>query len=69
MYIEFSEAVKMKKFQVKIFDIFLAFAQNIDICYTQDLSRRGGSIKDPHSIFWIKNKKIRYTPVNPSFTI
>ena len=22
-----------------------------------------------HSLFWIKNKKNRYTPVNPSFTI
>ena len=28
-----------------------------------------GSNEYPQSMFWSKNKKIMYTPVNPSFTI
>ena len=43
-YIGFSEAVKIENFQLKNFDIFLIFAQNIDCGYTQ-------------SMFWSKNKK------------
>ena len=31
--------------------------------------RRGGSNEYPQSMFWIKNKKNRYTPVKHSFTI
>ena len=30
---------------------------------------RGGSNEYPQCMFWIKNKKIRYTPANPSFSI
>ena len=30
--------------------------------------RWGGSNEYPQSLFWIKNKNNRYTPVNPSFT-
>ena len=30
---------------------------------------RGGSNEYPQSIFWSKNKKNRYTPAYPSFTI
>ena len=29
--------------------------------------RRGGSNEYTQSMFWIKNKKNRYTPANPSF--
>ena len=66
--------VKNEKFQWKIFDIFLIFAQNIDCGYTLEPPtleppRRGGSNKYPQSMFWSKNKKNRYTPANPSFTI
>ena len=39
-------------FQMKIFNIFLIFAQNIDCGYTLV-----GSNEYPHSIFWSKNKK------------
>ena len=34
---------KNENFQLKIFDIFLIFAQNIDYGYTLELPRRGGS--------------------------
>ena len=48
-----------EKFQQKIFDVFLNFAQNIDCRYTLEPPRRGGSNKYPQFMFWIKNKKIR----------
>ena len=59
-------ALKIEHFQLKNFDIFLIFAQNIDCEYT---FRRGGSNEYPQSMFWSKNKKNRYTPANPSFSI
>ena len=49
--------------------IFLIFAQNIDCGYTLEPPRRGGSNEYPQSMFWSKNKKNRYTPATPSFTI
>ena len=30
-------------------------------------NRRCGSNEYPQCMFWVKNKKIRYTPANPSF--
>ena len=51
------------------FYIFLIFAQNIDCGYTLEPPRRGGSNEYPQSMFWSKNKKNRYTPAYPSFTI
>ena len=60
---------KIDNFQRKIFDIFLIFAQNIDCGYTLEPPRRGGSNEYPQSMFWSKNKKNRYTPAYPSFTI
>ena len=68
---------KNENFQLKKFDIFLIFAQNIDCGYTLEPPRRGGSNEYPQSMFWSKKKKKkkkkkekkRYTPVNPSFTI
>ena len=62
-------ALKIENFQLKNFDIFLIFAQNIDCVYTLEPPRRGGSNEYPQSMFWSKNKKNRYTPANPSFTI
>ena len=47
--------------------VFLILAQNIDCEYTLEPPR--GSNEYPQSMFWIKNKKIRYTPASPSFTI
>ena len=48
--------------------MFLVFPKNIDCGYTLEPPRRGGSNEYPQSMFWIKNKKNRYTPVNISFT-
>ena len=53
---------KNGNFSVKKSNIFLIFAQNID---------RGYTLEPPHqqSMFNSKNKKIIYTPVNPSYSI
>ena len=56
------KVVKIENFQLKNFDIFLIFAQNIDCGYTL-------VHEYPRSMFWSKNKKNRYTPVYPSFAI
>ena len=61
--------VLIENFQLKNFDVFLIFAQNIDCGYTLEPPRRGVSNEYPQSMFWSKNKKNRYTPANPSFTI
>ena len=68
-YKEIFKVVKNENFPLKNFDIFLIFAQNIDCGYTLEPPRRGGSNEYPQSMFWSKNKKNKYTPVNPSFTI
>ena len=68
IYSEFL-ALKIANFQLNIFDIFLIFAQNINCGYKLEPPRRGGSNEFPQSMFWSKNKKNRYTPANPSFTI
>ena len=62
-------ALKIGNFQLKIFDIFLIFAQNIDCGYTLEPPRRGGSNEYPQSMFWSKNKKNGYNPAYPSFAI
>ena len=54
---------------MKIFDMFLIFAQNIDSGYTLEQPCRGGSNEYPQSMFWSKKKKNRYTPAYPSFAI
>ena len=58
-YIEFPESVKIEIFQLKNFDIFLIFAQNLNCGYTLEPPRRGGSNEYPQSMFWGKNKKNR----------
>ena len=58
-------ALKIENFNLKIFVIFLIFAQNIDCGYTLEPPRRGGSNEYPQSMFWSKNKKNRYTPAYP----
>ena len=71
-YTEIFLALKIENFQLKFFDIFLIFAQNIDCGYTLEPPRRGGrggSNEYPQSMFWSKNKKNRYTPAYPSFAI
>ena len=60
---------KMKIFRWKILIIFHISAQNIDCAYSLEAPRRGGSNECPQSMFKSRNKKIMYTPVNPSFII
>ena len=60
---------KNDNFQMKMFDIFLIFAQKIDCGYTLEPPQRGGSNEYPQSLFWSKNKKNMYTRVNPTFSI
>ena len=60
---------KNDNFQMKFFDIFLIFAQNIDCGYTLEPPQRGGSNEYPQSMFWSKNMKNMYTRVNPTFSI
>ena len=52
---------------MKIFSIFLIFAQNIDCGYTLEPPRQGSSNEYPQSMFWSKNKKNRYTPATTIF--
>ena len=49
-------------------DFFFIYAQNIDCGYSLEPPRRGGSNVYPQSMFLSVNRKIMYTPVNPSFT-
>ena len=65
-YTEIILALKIENFQLKNFDIFLIFAQNIYYEYTLEPPRRGGSNEYPQSMFWSKDKQNRYTPSNPS---
>ena len=68
-YTEIFLALKIVIFQLKNFDNFLIFAQNIDCGYTLEPPRRGGSNEYPQSMFWSKNKTNRYTPAYSSFAI
>ena len=61
---------KNKNFQKKkASDIFLISAQNIDCWYSLEPPRRGGSNEYHNLCFWAEIRTIKYTPVNPSFTI
>ena len=56
---------KIENFQLKTFDIFLIFAQNIDCGYTLEPPRQGGSNEYPQC-FGAKIRKIvipLHTPV------
>ena len=68
-YTESVSPVKIENVVRKILIFFLFSFQNIDCGYTLEPPRRGGFNEYPQSMFWSKNKKNRYTPANPSFTI
>ena len=68
-YIENFTTKEKENFQIKKSDIFHYSAQNIDCGYSLEPPRRGGSNEYPQSMFLSRNKKIMYTPLNPSFTI
>ena len=50
-YTQIFLALKVENFQLKIFDIFLRFAQDIDCGYRLEPPRRGGSNEYPQSMF------------------
>ena len=60
---------KNLKFQIKNSGISHISAQNIDCGCSLEPPRWGGSNEYPESMFLNRNKKIIYTPENPSFTI
>ena len=73
-YTKIFSAVKIQKFTRKIV-IFFIFLLKTYMGLTETVLTsthyviRGGSNEYPLCMFWLKNKKIRYTPANPSFTI
>ena len=48
---------KTENFQIKISDIFLISAQNIDCGYSLEMPRWCGSNEYPESMFWAEIKK------------
>ena len=69
-YTEIFSAVKIENFIEKkedIFNIFFLLKISIGCGYTLECPWQGGSNEYPQPMFWIKNKKNRHTPVNPSF--
>ena len=68
-YVAIFHGCKNVNFQMNFLIFFLFFAQNIDCGYMLEPPQSGGSNEYPQSMFWSKNKKKKYTPVNPSFTI
>ena len=63
-------ALKIENFQLKIFDIFLIFAQNIDCGYTLEPPRRGGDavLTSTHNLcFEAKIRKIGIPLHSPVF--
>ena len=69
-YTAIFHSCKNVNFQMKNYNIFLIFAQNIDCGYILEPPHGGGSKNEyPQSMFKSKNKKKMYTPVHPSFTI
>ena len=58
---------KTLRFHRKKYFLFSNFNQNIDCEYSLEPPHRGGSNEYLQSMFWIKNKEIRFTPETPSF--
>ena len=67
-YIE-NFTTKNWKFSDKNSDIFLYFCSKHRLWVLLEPPQRGGSKEYPQSMFLSRNKKIMYTPVNPSFRV
>ena len=67
-YTDFSDQYKLKIF-IKFFLIFFLFLLKTECGYmsVRTASPRRFSNEYPHSLFWIKNKKNRYTSANSIF--
>ena len=63
-YIEIFFQKEKIKFSLENFNFF---TQNIHGGYRIEPPQRGDSNEYPQFMFWIQNKKIRYTPANPKF--
>ena len=59
----------MKSSDEKILIFFIFLLKNIDCGYSLEPPRRGGSNEYPRYMFWADIRKIKYTHVNPSFSI
>ena len=64
-YTENFLGVIIENFIGKKLCIFNIFSRNIDCGYMLEPPRRCCSNEYPQSMFWIKNKKNRFTPANP----
>ena len=62
-------AVKIENLNRNVLIFFLILAPDKDCGYTLEPPRRGGSNGYPQCMFCSKNKKNRYTPANPRFSI
>ena len=58
---------KYENIKMKNCDIFLIFAQNIDLGYSLEPPRWGGSNEYPQSMFSTRNKKNNVYPYKPQF--
>ena len=56
-----------ENFRIKIFNIFLISAQNIDCGYSLEPPRWGGSNEYPQAMFLSRNKKNNVYPCKPQF--
>ena len=69
--IQYTEIFKVVKkwiiFSRKL--LIFCLVQNIDCGYKLEQPKRGSSNKYPQSMFWIINKKNRYSPAYPSYAI
>ena len=64
-----SKKLKISDKKLFFFFFFHISAQNIDCGYSLEPPRRGGSNGYPQSMFYAVIRKIKYIPLNPSFTI
>ena len=66
---QYTDFFSKAKIHLNKTDVYRIFAQKIDCGYTLESPRRGGSNEYLQSMFWIKIKENKDTPVNPVFTI
>ena len=60
-------------FQTHYENMLMQYKERFKVVKNENFSQKnfdlGGSNEYPQSMFWSKNKKNRYTPANPNFTI
>ena len=68
-YTKIFSGAKIENAIGKILIFFYILAKNIQCGYTLEPPNRGGSNEYAQSMFWSKNRKNRYIPAYPSFSI